>query len=150
MANITSTDAPSTPDRSRAKVRHGLWGAQNHSTGSINPDFGVLWGFLELSWTLLGFFLVSYLAFSFFELRFSSFLNSFFIILRTSRLKTSCLIRIRRTFRLETSFLKPEKQWFCNCWWTSRLKSLLFKIRRMSQRISAFSLLILRWAYQHF
>ena len=28
---------------SRAKVRHGLWGTHNPSTGSINPDFGVFW-----------------------------------------------------------------------------------------------------------
>ena len=58
MANITSVDARSTSHRSNVKVTHRFWGAYNHSTGSINPDFGALWellgALLKSSWLLFG------------------------------------------------------------------------------------------------
>ena len=66
-----------------------------------------------------------------------SFLGPFFIILRTSQLKTSLLIRIRRTSQLKTSFWRSENPCFYCFWWMSQLKSLFFKMRGMSHWIAS-------------
>ena len=64
-------------------------------------------------------------------------LSSFFWILRMSQLKTSLLIRIRRTSQLKTSFWRSENS-CCYCFWRMfELKSVFFKMRGMSQWITS-------------
>ena len=132
-----------------------FWRSLGLLFGPLGGLLGDLWKFLGVSWATFGGFRSSTngwhalsrwvlellmssvdLVLSFF-LSFSSFLGSFFKTLGMSQLDTSLLIRIRRTSSLETWFLKPENLYFHCFWWMSQLKSPFFKIRKMSQWISA-------------